>query len=214
MCAVLISYKCDKWAANLIIHCSIILVMYGEEYHLWSSLLRDLLHFPVTSYFLSANVHLRNLMCIALKQYSYIISNSLIFKSHTCRMKVQLLKDVTWRKTDGHRKAEISFTYFLNLESLQTIVNSEHKIQWSKLTLNLNHSCHVPPNFNSTMFGSEHIIDLKFNVWCNVYIIENLCKYVRLYLENGCADLPQTWHAYLLKPRRDFTNVLDSQTSF
>jgi hypothetical protein len=34
---------------------------------------------------------------------------------------------------------------------------------------------------------------------------------VRLQLENGYTDLHQTWHAYFLKPGRDFRKVKTSE---
>jgi hypothetical protein len=38
-----------------------------------------------------------------------------------------------------------------------------------------------------------------------------VCLYVHLYLENGYTDLHQTWHAYSLKPGRDFRKVRTSK---
>jgi transcription initiation factor TFIIIB Brf1 subunit/transcription initiation factor TFIIB len=37
--------------------------------------------------------------------------------------------------------------------------------------------------------------------------IEIVCACCLLLLENGYIDLRQTWHAYSLKPRRDFRKV-------
>jgi hypothetical protein len=39
-----------------------------------------------------------------------------------------------------------------------------------------------------------------------------VCVYLRVQIEKGQTNLPQTWHSYALKPRKDFRKVKISKS--
>jgi hypothetical protein len=51
------------------------------------------------------------------------------------------------------------------------------------------------------------LVNRGINVFIYLFIYLFIYVFVCLYLENGCTDLHQTWHAYSLRPGREHMRV-------